>query len=119
VKDLDTGGYGDRHGAENKEGVGVRGHAHCKHVMGPNAHADKSDGHGCRDHDRVTEDRLAGEYGDNLRDKSERGKDQDVDLRVTEDPEEMHPHHRRTTRLSIEEMSPEIAIDHQHDLGRG
>src|SRR5262249_18678745 len=56
VKDLDTGRYGDRTGGEHKEGVGVRGHAHGKHVMGPNAQADKSDAHGCRDHNRVTED---------------------------------------------------------------
>src|SRR5579863_85618 len=38
---------------------------------------------------------------------------------MSENPEEMHPDHRRAPSLRVEEMSAEIAIDEQHDLSRG
>ena len=41
----------------------------------------------------------------------ERRKDQHVDLRMAEDPEEMHPDDGRAARLRVEEMCAEIAVD--------
>ncbi len=42
--------------------------------------------------------------------KRERRNDQDVDLRMSEDPEEMHPDHGRAARLRVEKMRAQIAV---------
>ncbi len=49
----------------------------------------------------------------------EGGQHQDVDLGMAEDPEEVHPEHRRAAGLSVEEMAAEIAVDQQHHLRGG
>ena len=46
------------------------------------------------DHERVAEDRLAGEHRDDLGHDPEGRQDQDVDLRVPEDPEQVLPEQR-------------------------
>ena len=51
--------------------------------------------------------------------KAKAGNDQDVDFRMSEDPEEVHPQHGRAAGLRIEEMASQIPIDQQHDLCRG
>src|SRR3712207_7743942 len=53
----------------------------------------------------VAEDRLAAERGDDLRDEAERRKDQDVDLRVAEDPEQVLPEERVGAGRSEEHTS--------------
>ena len=50
--------------------------------------------------------------------KRERRQHQNVDLRMPEDPEEVHPQHSRAASLRVEEMRAKIAIDRQHDLRR-
>ena len=46
------------------------------------------------------------------------GNDEDVDFRMTEDPEEVHPERGRSARLRVEEVAAQIAVDEQHDLRR-
>ena len=87
--------------------------------MRPYAHADEPDRDRGPHHHRVAEDRLAGKHRDDFGDESEGRDDQDVDFGMSEDPEEMHPDHRRTSGLRVEEMSAQVAIDQQHDLRRG
>ncbi len=116
VEDLDSGGNRDGHGRQHKKGVSGRTHADREHVVGPDAHADKSDAHRCRHHDRVAENRLAGENGNDFGSERKSGNDEHINFRMAEDPEEVHPHHRRTSGLRVEEMSAQVAIDQQHQL---
>ena len=71
-----------------------------------------------RHHDRIAENRLARKHRHDFGDEREGRNDQHVDLRMSEDPEEVHPDHRRAARLRVEEMSAQVAVDHQHDLRR-
>ena len=119
VEDLDPGRDRDGHRRQDEEGVGGRAHPDGEHVVCPHAHADESDGHGRGDHHRVTEDRLAGEDRNDLGRDRKRRNDEHVDFRVAEDPEEVHPDDGGSTRLRIEEVRAEVAIEQQHDLRRG
>ena len=87
-------------------------------MVRPHAHAHERNTHRGGDHHRVAEDRLPGEDRNDLRHERERRDDQDVDFRVAEDPEEMHPERGRPTGLRVEEMAAEVAIDEQHQLRR-
>ena len=86
--------------------------------MRPDAHGDEPDTDRGRHHDGVAEDRFAREDGDDLGRKGEGGDHEHVDLGVAEDPEEVHPHDRRTARLRVEEVAAQVAVDEQHDLRR-
>ena len=63
------------------------------------------------DHDRISENRFARKHRNDFRHESKTRDDQDIDLGMPEDPEEVHPDHRRAARLGIEEMTAQIAID--------
>ena len=39
-----------------------------------------------------------------------------IDFRMSEDPEEVHPHHGRTSGLRIEEMPTQVTVHQQHQL---
>ena len=60
-----------------------------EHVVGPDDHRDERDAEARERHRRVAEDRLPREHRQDLGDDPERGQDEDVDLRVSEEPEEM------------------------------
>ncbi len=85
--------------------------------MGPDAHREEPDRHRRRHHHRVTEDHLPREDGDDLGDEGEARDHEDVDLGVTEEPEEVLPHDRRSAGLRVEEVSAKKAVQEQHDLG--
>jgi hypothetical protein len=53
----------------------------------------KSDGHCRGDHRAVAEQRLAGERRDHFREHAEGGQNEDVDLRMSPRPNEVHEHH--------------------------
>src|SRR5260370_26211336 len=116
VKDFDSCWNSNHHRGQHKKGVGVRTHADGEHVVCPHAHTDESDPDRCRNHHRIPEYRLPRKHGDDFRRDSERWNDQNVDLGMTEDPEEVHPDHGRTASLSVEKISAEIAVNGQHDL---
>ena len=79
----------------------------------------KADRDGRGHHDRITEDRLARKYRDDLGDDGKGRDHQNVDLRMSEDPEEVHPEYGGAAGLRVEEVSAQIAIDDQHDLRGG
>ena len=56
-------------------------------MMAPDAETQKSDDDARENHDGVAEQRLPRERGHDLGDDTEGRKNQDVDLRVAEDPE--------------------------------
>ena len=72
-----------------------------------------------RHHDGIAEDGFARKHRNDLGDEGERGHDQDINFGMAEDPEEVHPDDRRSTRLGVEEVAAQIAIDQQHDLRGG
>ena len=78
----------------------------------------KADAHRGADHHRISENRLAGEYRNDFRHERKAGNNQDVDFRMSEDPEEVHPERCGSAGLGIKEMAAQIAIDQQHDLRR-
>src|ERR1700692_3996050 len=66
VKDLDACRNSDSHGRENEKGVDVRTHANREHMVGPYAHGYEGNADRGRNHDRVAENRFAGENRDYL-----------------------------------------------------
>ena len=118
VEDLDSRGHRDHHGGKSEERIWPWAHADCEHVVRPDAQADKADGDGSCHHRRIAENGFAREDGNDLVGESKSGQDEDVDLRVAEDPEKMHPQNRRAAGLGIEEMPAKVAVDEQHDLRR-
>src|ERR1019366_4695235 len=89
-----------------------------EHVVRPHAEADKADADGGGDHRRIAEDGLARKDGDDLVGKREGRQNEDVNLRMPEYPEEVHPEHRGAAGLRIEEVRAQVAIEQQHDLSR-
>ena len=59
--------------------------------MSPDEDAEEADEERGRDHEAVGEDAAAGEVGEHHRREAHAGQDGDVDLRVSEEPEEMEP----------------------------
>src|SRR5712664_2933742 len=119
VEDLDAGRNSDGHRREHEKGVGVGVHTDSEHVVGPYAHGDEGNADRCGDHYGIAENRFAGKNRDDLGSKAERGKNEHVDFRMAENPEEVHPHYRRASCLRVKEMSAEVTVDKQHDLRRG
>ena len=62
-----------------------------EHVVGPHPPAHEPDGDTRGDHEVVTEQGLARERGDDLRNDPESGQDQDIHLGMAEYPEQVLP----------------------------
>src|ERR1017187_2229916 len=88
-------------------------------MVGPDAHSYKADRDRRCHHDWITENRFTGEDRDDLRSECKSGNDKHIYFRMAEDPEEMHPNHRRSSGLRIEKMSTQVAVDEQHQLRSG
>src|ERR1700682_4822577 len=116
IKDLDPGRNSDHHRGDGEETVGIRAHPNREHVMGPDAHADKSNANRRCNHHWISEDRLARENWNDFRNEGEGGNDQHVDFRMSENPEEMHPKDCGTSCLRVKEMPAEIPIDGKNNL---
>ena len=75
---------------------------------------------GGREHERlVAEERLAGEDRDDLADDAERRQDQDVDLRVAEEPEHVLPQDGVAALGRVEEPAAVVPVDEQHHQAGG
>ncbi len=84
-----------------------------EHVVRPHAEADEDDEQ-LGDRDEREGDHLAlRERGDDLRRDPERGHDQDVDLRVPEEPEEVLPEQRRAAVRGVEEAGADVAVEEE------
>ena len=80
------------------------------------------------DHRLVAEDRLARERRQHLRSHAHAGQDGDVDLGMSEEPEQMLPQQRRAALVAHDlavhhhqrnvEAGAEVAIEQQQDAGR-
>ena len=119
IEDFDARRDSNRHRGEDEERIRACAHAYSEHVMRPHAHADEPDRHGRQHHHRVAENRLARKDGNDFRREREGGQHKNIDLRMPEDPEEVHPDDGRAAGLGVEEMPSEVAVDHEHDLRCG
>src|SRR5580704_167714 len=119
IEDLDAGGNADRHRGEGEKTVCIGVHSDGEHVVRPDTKAHESNGYGRRHHYRISKDGLAREHRDNLGHKCEGRNDQNVDFRMCENPEEMHPQYGGATRLCVEKMGAQKAVERKHDLRRG
>src|SRR5882672_31530 len=87
--------------------------------MSPHAEADERDRARCRDHHGVAEDYLAREYRDDLGCEGEDRNNQDVNLGMTENPEEVLPQNSGAAGLGIEEVRAEESSEQEHHLRGG
>ena len=88
-EDLHAGRHRDHHGGGDEIGLRAGRHADRVHVVRPDHEADAADRDHRIGHAEIAEHRLAGEGRDDLADHAEARKDQDVDLRVAEEPEQV------------------------------
>ena len=104
IEDFDSRGNADSHGGDRKKTVGVGIHSDRKNVVRPNAQAHEGDADRGPDHNGIPENRFARKYRNDFGHEGEARNNQDVDFRVAEYPEEMHPDRGRAARLGVEEM---------------
>ena len=72
-----------------------------------------------REHDeRIAEQRLARERGQDLGDDAHRRQDEDVHLRMAEQPEHVLPEQRVAARVRVEEVRVEQPVEHQLEQRR-
>ncbi len=83
-------------------------------MVRPDHEADHADRNHRIGHAEIAEHRLAAEGRDDLADHPETREDHDVNLGVTEEPEQMLVEHRIAAAGGIEEGGAEIAIGQQH-----
>ena len=82
--------------------------------MAPDDPAEEGDRDHREGHGAVAEDGLARKDRQDLRGNAHRRQDQDVDFRMTEEPEQVLPQDRLAAFGGIEEGGPEAAIEEQH-----
>jgi hypothetical protein len=81
----------------------------CSHTVGQDA-----DRHRRHDHRAVAEQWLAGEGRNHLGEHTERRQDQDIDLRMTPGPDQVHEHHNVAAGIVGEEVEAEVTVQQQH-----
>ena len=94
LRTFGRGGQRDGHGGdgEGRGGEGVE--AGDEHVVSPEQDAEEADEQRGDDHRAVGEDAAVAEVGQQHRGEAEAGEDGDVDLGMSEEPEEMQPEQR-------------------------
>ena len=89
VVDLDRGGDRDDQRGGGEEEAEIRVHAADVHVVRPHDEAQAADGHDRPHHHPVAEDIFPRMDADQVGDDAERRQGYDVDLRMTEEPEQV------------------------------
>ncbi len=105
--------------ASEKAAVAILPEPGGEHVMTPDHEAEEADDRAREDDDRVAEQRLARERRQDLGDDAHRGQDQDVDLRMAEDPEKVLPEDRLPPFATSKKLVPKRAVEHQLDQRDG
>ena len=115
VEHLHAGGDRDEHGQAAERRVRDRAQAHREHVVRPHAEPEEGDQDAGVDDHRIPEQRLPREGRNDVRDDAEGRQNQDVDLRVTEDPEQVLPEHGVASPRRLEEERPEHPVEEEED----
>ena len=82
-----------------------------EHVVRPHAPAEEADRDAREHHDRVAEQRLAREHGQDLGDDAHARKDEDVHLGMAEDPEQVLVQQRIAAGAALKKLRVEVAVD--------
>jgi len=101
-------------GGGDEIGARVDVHADGEHVVRPDHEADEADRDHRIGHAEVAEDGLLREGGDHLTDYAERRQHQDIDLGVTEEPEQVLEQDRIAAAGRVEEAGAKVAVGQQH-----
>ena len=114
VEHLDPCRHRNQHGRVHEEQLPGQRHTHGKHVVSPDDERQERDRR-CRiDHRAVAKQRLARKGGNDLRNDAEGRQNQNVDFRVTEEPEDMLEHHRIATAGGVKERRIKETVRQQH-----
>ena len=120
VEHLDAGGDADGHGRARECGGRPCAEAGGEHVVRPDAEPEERDDRSREDDGGVAEEGLPREGGQDVRDDAHGREDEDVDLRVAEDPEEVLPEQRvRARARGVEEVRAEEAVEQEQGEGDG
>ena len=119
VVDLHAGRHADRHRCDTERGVDRGILPHREEVVDPDRERQHRDRHRRDDQGLVAVQFLRREGRDHLGIDPECGQDENVDLRVAEQPEQVGVHHHVATERVGEKMKPQIAIQRQHSGGDG
>ena len=114
VEDLHAGRHGDDHRGNAEHRIDVGAGAHREEVMQPHHEGENADHHGGRDHRAIAEQRLPAERRDHLGKDAERRQRENIDLRMSPCPDQVHEHHDVAAGFIGEKMEAEIAIEQQH-----
>src|SRR5258707_858866 len=104
-EDLHAGRHGDHHRSDHEISLGSSRHADGVHVVRPHHKADAADRHHRIGHAEVAENRFLREGRHDLTDHSKTRHDQDVDLRMSEEPEQVLEQNRVATAGRSEKSS--------------
>ena len=107
------------HGRRDRDGVGqerehqrrVRRDSRHEHVVRPHEEAEDGNRQAREGDERVAEDALAREAGDDLADRAHRRQNHDVDGRVRVEPEHVLEQHRVAAERGIEDAEAEAALE--------
>ena len=110
AKHFGGGGERDGHGGDGEGGAGEGVEAGDEHVVSPEQDAEEADEQGGGDHGAVGEDFAVAEVREEHGGEAEAGEDGDVDLGMSEEPEEMEPEERAAVRRrGVEDAVDEVA----------
>ncbi len=87
-------------------------------MVGPHPYRQRGDRQRGKDQADVAEQRAPGEHRDRLGDHAEVRQDHDVNLRVTEEPEQVLPQQRYAAGGRVEHVGTKVALGEQHDHRR-
>ncbi len=114
-EDLHGRRHRDNRRAGGEEGEGKMGDAHGEHVVHPDAEAHEGQRNDRHDDRPVTDEAPVGEDRDDRRQGSGHRQEDDVDVGVTEQPEQMLPEQRIAAPLGVEERQAEGALGFEQD----
>ena len=84
-------------------------------MVSPHTPTHKADGGTRKHHERITEQWLATEHRQYLRDDAERWQDQHVDLRMSEDPEQVLPQQWVGACRNVKELGAKTALEREQE----
>ncbi len=87
--------------AGGEEDIDVMAHAGGKHMVRPDGKAEQADGNGGSGDETIAEDRLTRKDRNDLGNDPERRQDHDVDLGMSEVPEDVLPQHGRPAASGV------------------
>ena len=114
IEHFHPGGHSNQHRCVHEKQLGSQGHASGEHVVSPDHKGQDRDRYSGIHHRVITEQLLARESGDDLRGDAEARQDQDVDLRMPEEPENMLEQDRVAAACCFKKAGAEMTVGEHH-----